>query len=229
MKITCRLGNDIKIVEVSVDEPLSVLLRLLNIRDKNSKFIFNGRTYMLDTSLAFRDIGMTNDCVIFLINQAISGGGDDPNKFANLSEDFLRKDEVSKYNPNIPEWRCIGKGINLFGICGNENCRAKGKQVIQHVPFKQYDVYSEGFMGICPICKKHFDLDTCSFYKCDYKCEGTFFDKLKDTWVDLPDEIKKTSGGKNFYYDYKKAVRGKEGKVKYKKLILKVINYHDNE
>ena len=53
MKITCRLGHDTEIVEVSVDEPLSVLLGLLNIRDKNSNFLFNGHTYKLDTSLAF--------------------------------------------------------------------------------------------------------------------------------------------------------------------------------
>jgi hypothetical protein len=52
---------------------------------------------------------------------------------------------------------------------------------------------------------------------------------LKDEWVDLPSEILKTSGGKDFYYDYNKVVDGKEGKVKYKKLILKVIEYHDYE
>jgi len=45
----------------------------------------------------------------------------------------------------------------------------------------------------------------------------------------LPDEIKKTSGGKDFYYDFNKIVDKKEGKVKYKKFILKVINYHYNE
>ena len=129
----------------------------------------------------------------------------------------------------IPKWRTIGKGINLYGICQNNNCVAKGKQVIKHVDSKEYDVYNEGFMGICPICGKHFDLDTCSFYMCDYKCEGTYFDYSKDDWVDLPDIIQKTSGGKDFYYDYKKTVRGKEGKIKYKKLKLKVIDFHTNE
>ena len=98
-----------------------------------------------------------------------------------------------------------------------------------HVESKEYNLLNEGFMGICPMCKKHFNLDTCSFFYCDYKCEGTYFDKNKDEWVELPDEIKKTSGGKDFYYDFNKIVDKKEGKVKYKKLILKVINYHYNE
>ena len=61
------------------------------------------------------------------------------------------------------------------------------------------------------------------------KCVGTYFDKSEDTWVDLPGNVKKTSGKKNFYYDFNKPVPGKEGKVKYKKLILKVVNYHGYE
>ena len=177
--------------------------------------------------LTFREIGIIENCRISLNNQAIAGGGgEESNKFANLSEEFIRRDDVSSSDANIPKWRIIGKGINLYGICQNNNCVAKGKQVIMHVNSKEYDVCNEGFMGICPMCSKHFDLDTCSFYKCDYKCEGTYFDKFKDKQVNLPGNIQKTSGGKDFYYDYNKTIDGKEGKVKYKKLILKVIEYH---
>ena len=158
------------------------------------------------------------------------GGGYNENEFANLNKEFIRKDNVcSNNNSNIPDWRTVGMGINLYGICSNDKCRAKGNQVIMNVGSKEYNVITEGFMGICPICKKYFDLDTCSFYKCDYKCEGTYFDRRKGEWVDLPNEIMKTSDRKDFYYDYKKVVEGQDGKVKYKKLILKVINYHFDE
>ena len=231
MKITCKLGTKTtKVVEVSPNDPLQILLEMLQITDKHTKFHFNGTTYYICSNFTFKEIGIYSDSRIFINNQAISGGGgEESNRFANLSEEFIRKDNVSEYNPNIPKWRTIGKGINLYGICQNSNCVAKGKQVIKHVDSKEYDVYNEGFMGICPMCNKHFDLDTCSFYHCDYKCEGTYFDKSKDNWVDLPGDIQKTSGGKDFYYDYNKPVRGKEGKVKYKKLVLKVIQYHDSE
>ena len=230
MKITCKLGPNTKVVEVSPNDPLYILLEKLQITDKQAKFMFNGSTYSIYCNLTFKEIGIYSDSRIFLNNQAISGGGgEESNRFANLSEEFIRKDNVSEYNPNIPKWRTIGNGINLYGICQNSNCVAKGKQVIKHIDSKEYDVYNEGFMGICPMCNKHFDLDTCSFYHCDYKCEGTYFDKSKDNWVDLPGDIQKTSGGKDFYYDYNKTVRGKEGKVKYKKLVLKVIKYHDSE
>ena len=183
----------------------------------------------MDSILTFQEIGLTYDTMIVAINQALSGGSEEMNRFANLSDEFLRKDDVAHNDPNILKWRTLGKGINLYGICNYNSCRAKGKQVIMHVKSDIYDVYNEGFMGICPMCKKHFDLDTCTFYKCDYKCVGTYFDKSEDTWVDLPGNVKKTSDGKIFYYDFNKPVRGKEGKVKYKKLILKVVNYHDYE
>ena len=61
------------------------------------------------------------------------------------------------YEQNIPKWRQIGKGINLYGICNINNCEAKGKQVIMHVESDEYDVYDEYFKGICPICKNDFN------------------------------------------------------------------------
>ena len=187
--------------------------------------VLNGND-ILDSSknnATLRELNMNR---VIRIPQNYEPGGDE-NTFSNLNKEFIRQDNVCKNNnPNIPDWRVIGMGINLYGICLNDNCKAKGKQVIMHVESKEYDVYKEGFMGICPICQKHFDLDTCSFYKCDYKCEGTYFDRRKDEWIDLPNEIRKTSGGKDFYYDFKKVVEGQSGKVKYKKLILKVIDYH---
>ena len=151
-----------------------------------------------------------------------------PNEFANLSEDFISKRRVKYSDPTISKWRTIGKGINLYGNCKQQKCEAYGEQVIMHVDSKEYNVYEESFMGICPICNKHIVLDTCSFYMWDYRIEGKYFDKKKDDSENLIDEGR-TSGEKNYFFDYKKVVEGKEGKVKYKKLILKVIKYHDYE
>ena len=230
MRIKCKLWAGYKTIEVTRDDTLNILLKKLNISDKNTKFIFKGETYSIASTLTFKEIGMFDNCQIFIISQIIRcGGGSDSNSFANLSEEFTWKDNVSKNNPNIPKWRYITKGINLYGICKNKNCVACGNQVIKPVDSREYNVYDEGFMGICPMCGKHFDLDTCSFYYCDYKVEGTYFDISKDDWVNLPGTIQKTSDGKDFYYDFNKKVEGKEGKVKYKKLLLKVIDIHSYE
>ena len=234
MRILCELGTgDWRCVVVSPNDYLYVLLDKLNITDKKTKFMYDSKIYDMASFETFQEIKLTLDntrIFIYKPNAILGAGGSEVmNRFANLSDEFLRKDDVAHNNPNIPKWRTIGKGINLYGICNYNSCKAKGKQVIMHVKSDEYDVYNEGFLGICPMCKKHFDLDTCSFYKCDYKCVGTYFDKSEDTWVDLPGNVQKTSGGKDFYYDFNKPVRGKEGKVKYKKLILKVVSYHDYE
>ena len=179
-----------------------------------------------DENLTLEQCHIRNGVEIIVDQTGPRGGG--PDEFANLSKEFIRKDEVlSSDSKNVPDWRIVGPGINLYGICEQENCVANGKQVIMRVYSNEFDVIKESFMGICPMCHKHFDLDTCSFFKCDYKTEGTYFDKKKDEWVDLPGEIENTSDGKDFYFDYKKIVQGKDGKVKYKKLILKVVRYHD--
>ena len=231
MKLICKLGDlGEYIVEVLPNDSLSSLIQKLNIPVSKSKFTYQGRTYMVNSNLTFSEIGMDKDSIIFFVDQAVSGGGlDQSNMFANFSGEFIKRLDVSKNNPNITDWRAVGKGINLHGICLNKSCIAKGKQVINHINSNEYDIHSEGFMGKCPMCNKYIDLDTCSFYYCDYQVEGTYFDKYIEDWVDLPDVIKSTNGGKVFYYDYEKKIRGKESKVKYKRLILKVTRYHDIE
>jgi len=92
-----------------------------------------------------------------------------------------------------------------------------------YVNSKEYDVFDESFKGICPMCNKHFDLDTRSFYMCDYKYEGKYFDKRKDERVDLSGETRSTSDRKDFYFDFKKVVEGKDGKV------LQIKLYYYNE
>ena len=96
MKITCKLGTgNIKVVEVSPDDPLNILLTKLNITDKTAKFIFKGMAYSMASILTFQEIGLTYDTKIFVISQAIPAGGEDMNWFANLSDEFLRKDDVA--------------------------------------------------------------------------------------------------------------------------------------
>ena len=113
MKIKCKLATgNIIVVEVSPNDQLNILLTILNIKNKAIKFIFDGMVYSMASILTFQEIGLTHDARIALINQAIAGGGGgDMNRFANLSDEFLRKDDVAHNDPNIPKWRTIGKGI----------------------------------------------------------------------------------------------------------------------
>ena len=71
--LTCLLGNDIEVVQVNVTDPLSILKEKLNISDKRTKFIFRGVTYMIESNLNFKDIGLTSDTSLIFYNSALSG------------------------------------------------------------------------------------------------------------------------------------------------------------
>ena len=74
IKLTCRSKTEeIQIVEVDTNDPLTVLKERLNIQDNQTKFIFNGLTYMVDCNLTFKQIGLTSNANIFLNSPAISG------------------------------------------------------------------------------------------------------------------------------------------------------------
>ena len=72
--LICKLGTeDTQIVEVDIEDPLYTLKKKLDINNNNTKFIFNGVTYMLDSNLTFKDIGLISNSSIFLNTPAISG------------------------------------------------------------------------------------------------------------------------------------------------------------
>lgn len=75
MRLFCKLGDyGEQVVDVNTTDKLSVLLDLLNLNDKNSKFIYKGKTYTIYTNQTFEDINLTkNNTTLFIINQAISG------------------------------------------------------------------------------------------------------------------------------------------------------------
>ena len=52
-----------------------------------------------------------------LIIGKVDGVGEGSDDFSNISEEFIRKDNVLSSDSNVPDWRCVAKGINLYGIC----------------------------------------------------------------------------------------------------------------
>lgn len=74
MRLTCKLGTkNIKVVEVQPHEALYILLNKLGISDKDTKFIFKGKTYSMGSIKTFAEIGLTSDSKIFVYNQGIPG------------------------------------------------------------------------------------------------------------------------------------------------------------
>ena len=76
-----------KVVEVFTDNPLSILLEKVNPINKNTKIIFKGMTFMVNSKKTFKEIGMDKDCAVFFVDRAISGGKiKESNKYENLSD-----------------------------------------------------------------------------------------------------------------------------------------------
>lgn len=80
MRLYCKLAtNKVKMVDVKLTDPVSVLIEKLNLRtriEKQTKFIFRGQTYGVASTLTFEEIGFTSsddNVRLSLINQAISG------------------------------------------------------------------------------------------------------------------------------------------------------------
>jgi hypothetical protein len=75
MRLICKLGDyGEQVIDVNTTDRLSVLLDLLNLKDKSTKFIYKGRTYQIYSNQTFEEIRLTtNNTTLFIINQAISG------------------------------------------------------------------------------------------------------------------------------------------------------------
>lgn len=74
IKITCRFGtHNERIISVSPEDQLSILLQKLKLKDRKSKFIFNGQTFDVASILTFNEIEIKGNCKISIINQAIAG------------------------------------------------------------------------------------------------------------------------------------------------------------
>ena len=60
-------------VTVYPDDPFYVLMKKLNITDKNTKFIYNGVQYTIGSIQTFREINLTSNAKIYMNNAAIAG------------------------------------------------------------------------------------------------------------------------------------------------------------
>ena len=75
-------------------------------------------------------------------------------------------------DPNIPKWLTVKPGLNLVGICTNENCEAYNKDVMYHINSDEYDLCENNGLMKCPICNFQFPCKNICFYHCYYNFYG---------------------------------------------------------
>ena len=69
----CKLGTNVKMVEVYTDDSIFVLKQKLNL-DKERKFVFKGISYSINSVFTFEEIGIKeNNIKINFVTQARAG------------------------------------------------------------------------------------------------------------------------------------------------------------
>ena len=69
----CKLGTNVKMVEVYTDDSIFVLKQKLNL-DKERKFVFKGISYSINSVFTFEEIGIKEDNIkINFVTQARAG------------------------------------------------------------------------------------------------------------------------------------------------------------
>lgn len=80
-----------------------------------------------------------------------------------------------------PPWRIVGRGSNIEGICGNNECEAYKRKVYarkRFEPFNMGDVTAP-----CPMCSKSIEIVNLTFSKCFYTIRGREIDTSKEKTV----------------------------------------------
>ena len=95
------------------------------------------------------------------------------------TKDAIIKRKVHKVS-NGCGYRYICPGINLYGVCGNKNCKAYSQEVIQMIKDNELNLVKKKGLMQCPICEGNFDAKTVGFYKCYFNIYGIKYNEEKD-------------------------------------------------
>ena len=148
-----------------------------NLNDiEEIKFIFNSKE--LGYNFTLEEIGITNNSNIYIFDRIEvkgAGGSFGPGifDFVDVSSGKIKSLELGENELN---WRIVEKGLNIFGICNNPDCKAFKKEVV--CPFllekkMKFSLKKEILKINCPICKKIIKPKTCGFRDCEYQFVGT--------------------------------------------------------
>ena len=128
---------------------------LLNKSDNLKKSLFQVFTKNLYITVKVIDTG------------DICGGG--PVDFCDVSK---KKHEGHRLTSDGPTYRITGKGINIYGLCKGNPCKAYDKEVIVPINKKTFDLINEKYDLKCPLCSNIIIPKTVGFRNCEYKISG---------------------------------------------------------
>jgi len=143
---------------------------------ENNCWKYNAR--VLEDNDIFSDIGIKDKHVIVAVPPIRGGGG------VNMADISNKRGLIEgNFSKNAPEWNIITKGLNVTGICKNDQCRACNNKVDCRIGLGTFDLVRDADRIKCPICKEEMEPLTCCFSKCQYKFEGKKKSNRKTEYV----------------------------------------------
>ena len=139
---------------------------------ENNHWKYNAR--VLKDNDIFSDIGIKDKHIILALQSVRGGGGFDSSPFGVNMADISNKRGLveGNFSKNAKEWNIITTGLNVTGICKNDQCRACNNKVDCRIGLGTFDLVRDADRIKCPICKEEMEPLTCCFSECQYKFEG---------------------------------------------------------
>ncbi|KAJ3122450.1 hypothetical protein HK098_002823 [Nowakowskiella sp. JEL0407] len=134
------------------------------------------------------------DAILHLVLR-LRGGGVAPVSFADVSNGPA---SLVCFDDWAPDWRLVGSGLNIEGVCTNEYCEAFNDEIISPMGLRVFDLTSKTTAS-CPICQYAVKPVQCGFYQCKYRFWGAKIEnadngqgkKLKpfrSDWINAPSD-----------------------------------------
>ena len=149
-------------------------IRKRNKYNQNLSFLYGGRILKQYMTIDQAHIENLNVIRVLDSNYNLKGGGGFCLNFTDLSKQIY---EEYNFSYEAPNYRSVGKGMNICGECKTEKCEAYNLEVI--VPLNQiqeFNLIKKRTDLKCPLCKGLIEPKTVAFYLCGYKVRGKNFE-----------------------------------------------------
>ena len=132
--------------------------------------------FEIQASFGGKILNMKDPCITKIRFYIPSRGAGDLVGLEFVNLEGGSKAKILKFSKNAPKWRKVCEGLNLFGKCIYNKCKAFKKEVIYKVGInKKFDFNKQKKEIKCPICNKNFIPQTLGFWKCEYQIKGEKF------------------------------------------------------
>jgi len=178
IRIITQKGEEI-LITVRLDETISSAKeKFYNKVGSGEKDQWKWDGTVLKDNDIFSDIGIEDKDIIYSNSRSMGGGG------VNMADISNKRGLIEgNFSKNAPEWNIITKGLNVTGICKNDQCRACNNKVDCRIGLGTFDLVRDADRIKCPICKEEMEPLTCCFSKCQYKFEGKKKSNRKTEYV----------------------------------------------